>query len=112
MNVRRSSDNATQDIGFSGKNINQTQLESFVNDASPVLDDYTGDDAAVAAYSLRKVRSAYTGSAINVRRSSDGDTKDIGFDSNGDLDTTALQSFVNEDVNLFPSHDQSVKCYI
>ena len=94
MNVRRSSDNATQDIGFSGKNINQTQLESFVNDASPVLDDYTGDDAAAAAYSLRKVRSAYTGSAIKVRRSSDDALQDIGFDANGDLDTTALLDFV------------------
>ena len=49
---------------------------------------------ATAAYSLRKVRSAYTGSAIEVRRSSDGDTLDIGFDSNGDLDTAALLAFV------------------
>jgi hypothetical protein len=102
MNVRRSSDNATQDIGFSGKNINQTQLESFVNDASPVLDDYTG---AAAAYSLRKVRSAYTGSAINVRRSSDGDTKDIGFDANGDLDTTTLLAFVGGENKVVQSEN-------
>ena len=35
---------------------------------SYLLDTYTG---AAAAYSLRKLRSAYTGSAIRVRRSSD-----------------------------------------
>ena len=102
MNVRRSSDNATQDIGFSGKNINQTQLESFVNDASPVLDDYTG---AAAAYSLRKVRSAYTGSAIKVRRSSDDALQDIGFDANGDLDTTTLDTFVNAEVEKVVNGD-------
>lgn len=102
MNVRRSSDNVTQDIGFSGKNINQTQLESFVNDASPVLDDYTG---AAAAYSLRKIRTAYTGSAIEVRRSSNGDTLNIGFNSNGDLDTTTLTTFVGTQNLIFPSED-------
>jgi hypothetical protein len=32
-----------------------------------------------AAFSLRKLRTAYLGSAINVRRSSDGATQDIGF---------------------------------
>jgi hypothetical protein len=32
-----------------------------------------------AAYSLRKLRTAYLGAAINVRRSSDGATQDIGF---------------------------------
>lgn len=48
---------------------------------------------AGAAYSLRKLRSAYTGSAIRVRRSSDNTEQDIGFDVNGNLDTTALTTF-------------------
>jgi hypothetical protein len=49
---------------------------------------------ATAAYSLRKLRTAYSGSAIRVRRSSDNTEQDIGFDVNGDLDTTSLLSFV------------------
>jgi hypothetical protein len=46
------------------------------------------------AYSLRKIKSDYTGSAIRVRRSNDNTEQDIGFDSNGDLDVAALTSFV------------------
>lgn len=45
-----------------------------------------------AAYSVRKLRSAYAGAAIRVRRSSDSTEQDIGF-SGEDLDTTALASF-------------------
>jgi len=49
---------------------------------------------AAAAYSLRKLRAAYSGAAVRVRRSSDNTEQDIGFDANGDLDTTALLAFV------------------
>ena len=49
------------------------------------LDTYSG---AVAAYSLRKLSSTAT-NAIRVRNSS-GSEADIGFDSNGDLDTASL----------------------
>jgi hypothetical protein len=59
--------------------------------ASYLLDTYGG---AVYAYSLRKLSSTYTGYAIRVRRSSDNTEQDIGFDSNGDLDTSSLLSFV------------------
>jgi hypothetical protein len=52
---------------------------------------------ATHAYSTRKLRSAYTGFAMKVRRSSDNATDDIPFDSNGDLDTTALLAFVGND---------------
>jgi hypothetical protein len=61
---------------------------------SYLLDMYPG---AQAAYSLRKLRSAYTGSAIRVRRSSDNAERDIGFtgDNLGPrLDETALINFV------------------
>jgi hypothetical protein len=54
-----------------------------------LLDDYPN---AAAAYSLRKLRSAYTGSAIEVRRTN-LDVADIGFTSTGELDTTALLAF-------------------
>jgi hypothetical protein len=47
---------------------------------------------AAAAYSLRKLRTAYAGSAIRVRRSSDNTEQDIGFVS-GNLDTVSLLAF-------------------
>jgi SPP1 family predicted phage head-tail adaptor len=57
--------------------------------ASLLLDLYP---SAATAYSLRKLRTAYTGSAIRVRRSSDNTEQDIGFVGN-DLDTTAFTTF-------------------
>jgi len=57
--------------------------------ATLLLDDYP----AVVAYSLRKLRTAYTGSAVRVRRSSDNTEQDIGFVGNS-LDTASLLSFV------------------
>jgi hypothetical protein len=64
----------------------------YVNQAaSNLLDSYSG---AAAAYSLRKLRSSYSGSAIRVRRSSDNTELNIGFDSDGNLDTISLSSFV------------------
>lgn len=54
-----------------------------------LLDTYPG---AAAAYSLRKLRTAYTGAAIRVRRSSDNTETDIGFVSDV-LDTTTLLTF-------------------
>jgi hypothetical protein len=54
-----------------------------------LLDDYPN---AAAAYSLRLLRTAYTGDAIQVRRASDNSTQDIGF-VNNQLDTTSLESF-------------------
>ncbi len=50
---------------------------------SLLLDTYTG---ASVAYSLRQLRTAYTGAAIRVRRSSDNAEQDINF-VGGDLDT-------------------------
>jgi len=58
--------------------------------SSLILDLYP---SAAVAYSLRKLRNAYTGSAIRVRRSSDNTEQDIGFNGN-DLNTTALTTFV------------------
>jgi hypothetical protein len=49
---------------------------------------------AASAYSLRLLSTSYAGSAIQVRRSSDNTTQDIGFTGSGDLDTTALKTFV------------------
>jgi hypothetical protein len=77
----------------------------FAVGITPPLDIYTG---AAAAYSLRKLRTAYTGSAIRVRRSNDNTEQDIGFTSSGDLDTASLKTFVGAN-NAFVTtwYDQS-----
>ena len=53
-----------------------------------ILSSYSG----IAAYSLRKLSSSYSGGAIRVRRSSDNAESDIGF-FNNQLDTTSLIQF-------------------
>jgi hypothetical protein len=55
-----------------------------------LLDLYPG---AAAAYSLRKLSTSYSGSAIRVRRSSDNAEQNIGFNVGNTLDTTALLAF-------------------
>jgi hypothetical protein len=49
---------------------------------------------AAAAYSVRRLSGTYEGALIEVRRSSDNAVQNIGFDTNGDLNTSALLSFV------------------
>jgi hypothetical protein len=63
-----------------------------------LLDTYTG---SAAAYSLRKLNSSYSGPVITVRRSSDNTSQDIGFNANGDLDTTSLLSFVGSNLTQY-----------
>jgi len=55
-----------------------------------LLDTYTG---SAAAYSVRKLRSAHSGACMRIRRASDDAETDIGFDTNGDLDTAAIASY-------------------
>ena len=73
------------------KSTNRDDIESNIGDYytqnTPLLDTYTG---AAAAYSLRKLRTAYTGDAIRVRRSNDNAETDIGFNVFGELDTVSL----------------------
>ena len=57
---------------------------------SGLLDTYAG---ATAAYSLRRLTVTYTGALIRIRRDSDNAETDIGFDSNGDLDESAITTF-------------------
>lgn len=57
---------------------------------SLLLDTYPN---AAVAYSLRKLRTAYTGSAIRVRRNIDNAEQDIAFVGN-DLDTQTMLDFV------------------
>ena len=59
------------------------------------------------SYSVRLLSSSYTGAAIQVRRSSDNATMDIGF-SGGNLDTASLKTFTGSN-NSYVSiwYDQS-----
>jgi len=59
--------------------------------SQPILDLLSTSPSV--AYSLRQLKSSAT-RAIQVRRSSDGLTMDIGFTAGGDLDQAALLSFV------------------
>ena len=54
--------------------------------------------APAAAYSVRLLGSAvgvptYTGACMRIRRNSDDSETDIGFDSSGDLDSSAISTF-------------------
>ncbi len=77
--------------------------------STPILDTYSGSGAA---YSLRKLKTSYTGPAIRVRRASDNQETNIGFNSSGNLDTTFLLIFATDMVatdSLFVTtwYDQS-----
>jgi hypothetical protein len=65
-------------------------IASQIASASFILDLYPN---AAVAYSLRKLRTLYTGNAIRVRRSSDNAEQDIAFTALGNLDTNSLTSF-------------------
>lgn len=58
--------------------------------AQPPLDDAPN---AIAAFSFRKLRAAYAGSAVRLRRSSDSTEQDIGF-SGDDFDSASAAAFV------------------
>ena len=64
--------------------------KSLVPPPSFLLDTYTG---AEAGYSLRKISNTATNS-LRVRRSSDNAETDIGFAADGNLNNSALLSFV------------------
>lgn len=80
-------------IGIAGDTF-QTRagLASGGGGASLLLDEYGAD--ITAAYSVRKLRTAYTGASMRIRRFSDNAEQDIGFDSDGNLDTAAITSFI------------------
>ena len=105
IDVRRDSDNTTGSIGFDASgNLDTGSLLNFVYTGSATLPGtYSG---LFAAYSLRRVVSTYTGSAIMVRSGSV--SQSIGFDSFGNLNTASIASFAGSGdafVNIW--YDQS-----
>jgi len=91
VQIRRTCDNATTDVGFSCGALNTATINRFVLASNPLS---TISSTSAASFSLRKLSCAYAGKAINVRRSCDNLTQDIGFTATGDFDTTGLQQFV------------------
>lgn len=70
----------------------QQVLLAMGGQITPPLDLF---GSASSAYSVRKVRTAYAGSALRVVTSAAGNAEqDIGFDLSGNLDTAALLSFI------------------
>lgn len=79
-------------------------INPYVFNAPLLLDTYPN---AAAAYSVRKLRTAYTGNCLRVRRSSDNAETDIGFNGN-DVDTAAITTFVGANNGFVTSwYDQS-----
>jgi hypothetical protein len=78
--------------------------------AQPLIDAVGVD--AIAALGFKKLRAAYAGDCIQVRRLSDNNTQDIGFDANGDLDTAAIASFCGANTGVISIwYDQSGNGY-
>jgi len=73
-----------------------------------LLDEYPN---SAVAYSLRRLRAGYSGSAIKVRRASDNALQDISF-INNELDTATLESFCSgTDGFVHTWYDQSGNGY-
>ena len=86
--------------------INPYLVQPSVPAFTGLLDTYTG--AAVAYSAARRLATAYTGSLIRVRRSSDNAEQDIGYDANNVLDQSALTTFVGANNGLVVTiYDQS-----
>jgi hypothetical protein len=71
--------------------LSDLQKRVLAKPAEPLLLDLYPN--VTSSYSLRKLRTAYTGNCIEVRRSSDNALQNIGF-VNNELDTASLLSFV------------------
>jgi hypothetical protein len=98
--------NLTASAGFTLPSGSKLQFGGFGGSGvPPPLNGLTA--SAAAAFSTRLLRSAYTGKAMNVRRSSDNAAQDIGF-VNGVLDTASLLAFVGANNGFVTTwYDQS-----
>lgn len=95
-----------------GLRVRRGQISGIVQNSrfKPALLDVFPN--AAAAYSLRKLRTAYTGSAIRVRRSNDNAEQDIGFTVSLELDESALTTFVGANNGFVVTwYDQSGNGY-
>ncbi len=88
ITATNSGNNGTQNIAVDDFVLSGTVTYNALNNLG------INSQLASSAYSLRKLRDTYTGSAIQVRRSGDNATQNIGFTAAGNLDTTALKTFI------------------
>jgi len=101
-----------QEIIFykSDQSSNREGIETNINTHYNIYDtgllaEYSG---AAAAYSVRQLTTAYTGSALRIREDGTNTETDIGFDSNGDLDTASIASHCGANNGLVVTwYDQS-----
>lgn len=52
---------------------------------------------AAHSFSVRQLNNNYTSSCIQIRKSSNNQTSDIGFDDSVQLDIAAIEAFINND---------------
>ena len=96
----------------SDQSANRTGIENGISGYYDIplallLDESYGSGAE-AAYSVRKLRAAYTGAAMQVQATAGGSTAEIGFDVDNNLDTAALLAFAGtNEVRVSIWYDQS-----
>jgi len=75
-----------------------------------LLDSLTGSPGYYGAYSLRKLRAAYSGAAVRVRRGDNNAEANIGFTGSNEFDVAALSAFCTGAFAAYVTtwYDQSV----
>tara|TARA_R110002020_G_scaffold127785_1_gene286554 strand:+ start:146 stop:1948 length:1803 start_codon:yes stop_codon:yes gene_type:complete len=97
VKVRRSGDDLEED--FSANQVQSGTLQSWVNGG--LENTLPGDvSAAAAAFSLRKVKSAYSGFALRVQLVADGSEFDVSFDANDKVSTSSLVTRISGSHNV------------
>jgi hypothetical protein len=91
---------AMLNVGATAADYIKTTFTGPSSPATPLMEFGDNFAGVTAYYSLRRFTIGEDTNAIRVRRSSDDTEQDIGFDSNGDLDSTALTTFVNAEYTL------------
>jgi hypothetical protein len=103
MYIQNATDEVSRRIYFWGAMLNvgataadyiKTEFTGPSSPATPPMEFGDNFAGVTAYYSLRRFTKGEDNNAIRVRRSSDDTEQDIGFDANGDLDSTALLAFV------------------
>ena len=85
---------AMLNVGATAADYIKTTFTGPSSPATPLMEFGDNFAGVTAYYSLRRFTIGEDTNAIRVRRSSDDTEQDIGFDLNGDLDSTALLAFV------------------
>ncbi|MHA2047617.1 MAG: hypothetical protein ACW99G_22785 [Candidatus Thorarchaeota archaeon] len=92
VKVRRDADNEERDFTAEGVSLELADWVNGKQESTLPADVAT----AAAAYSLRKVKAAYSGNAVRIRRESDDVEVDVAFDSNGEVSTSSAITNVTE----------------